>query len=81
MVIGAKNRRRYLTIDTYTISDHVQNARETNVNLQETENFSNRLRGQFGVTYQGDFGSGISLPPSFNLSATWRATASTRAKR
>jgi hypothetical protein len=69
-VIGTKNKRRYLTIDAYTISDHVVNARETNVNVQEQENFSNRLRGQFGVDYQGDFGSGISLPPSFNLTAT-----------
>jgi hypothetical protein len=69
-VIGTKNKRRYVTIDAYTISDHVDNARETNVNVQEQENFSNRLRGQFGVNYQGDFGSGVSLPPSFNLTAT-----------
>ena len=69
-VIGSKSKRRYLTIDAYTISDHVVNARETNIDVQELENFSNRLRGQFGVNYQGDFGSGISLPPSFNLTAT-----------
>jgi len=73
-VIGTKNKRRYLTIDTYTISDHVEEARETNVNIQEQENFSNRLRGQFGIAYQGDFGSGVSLPASINLTATLART-------
>ena len=54
--IGTKNHRGYITIDAYTINNHVEEARQTNFNLQETENFSNRIRGQFGDNYTGDFG-------------------------
>jgi hypothetical protein len=69
-VIGSKSRKHYLTIDSYTISDHVAQARETNVDIQDTETFSQRLRGQFGIDYVGDFGPSIALPASYNLTGT-----------
>ncbi|MBD5657238.1 MAG: LPS-assembly protein LptD, partial [Candidatus Eremiobacteraeota bacterium] len=68
--IGAKDAHRYTTIDSYTISDRVENARETNVNIQDTENFSHNLRGQFGASYQGDFGPDLSLPASLSLTGS-----------
>jgi hypothetical protein len=68
--IGAKDARRYTTIDAYTIKDHVLNERTTNVAIQDVETFTKRLRGEFGINYQGDFGSGISLPPSENITAS-----------
>jgi hypothetical protein len=68
--IGAKDARRYTTIDSYTISDRIEDARETNINIQDTENFSRHLRGQFGASYQGDFGPTLSLPASLNLTGS-----------
>ena len=68
--IGTKNHRRYVTIDAYTINNHVQNARQTNFNLQETENFSSRIRGQFGATYTGDYGPQLTLPATENFNAS-----------
>ena len=68
--IGAKDAHRYTTIDSYTISDRIQNARETNINIQDTENLSKRLRAQLGASYQGDFGPTLALPASLNLTAS-----------
>ncbi len=68
--IGTKNGRRALTIDLYTINDRIQDARETNAQIQETENFSKTVRGQFGATYTGDFGPGLSLPASVDITGT-----------
>ncbi len=68
--IGAKDKHRYTTIDAYTINDHVANARETNIDIQDTETFSRRLRGQFGINYQGDFGPDLSLPASLNITGS-----------
>ncbi|MBD5603815.1 MAG: hypothetical protein IAI48_01780 [Candidatus Eremiobacteraeota bacterium] len=68
--IGAKDKHRYTTIDAYTIDDHVAEARETNFNLQDTENFSRRLRGQFGINYEGDFGPNLTLPASLDITGS-----------
>jgi hypothetical protein len=68
--IGAKDKHRYTTIDAYTIDDHVAEARETNINIQDTENFSRTLRGQFGVNYQGDFGPDLTLPASLDITGS-----------
>jgi len=68
--IGAKDVHRYTTIDSYTINDHVLNERTTNVNVQDVETFTKRLRGQFGVNYNGDFGPGVSLPASENITGS-----------
>jgi lipopolysaccharide assembly outer membrane protein LptD (OstA) len=68
--IGTKTNRRSLSIDSYTISDHLANARLTNVSLLETENISNRLRSQIGVNYTGDFGPNVNLPARLDINAT-----------
>ena len=68
--IGTRNHRRFITIDAYTIDSRIQNARQTNVNVQETENFSNRIRGQFGATYTGDYGPALTLPATENFNAS-----------
>jgi hypothetical protein len=68
--IGAKDQHRYTTIDAYTINDHVAEARETNINVQDTENFSRNLRGQFGVNYEGDFGPDLTLPASLDITGS-----------
>lgn len=68
--IGSKTNRRSLSIDAYTISDHLQNARLTNVSLQEIENFNSRLRSSIGVNYTGDFGPDVTLPARLDINAT-----------
>jgi hypothetical protein len=68
--IGTNNHRRAIDIDSYTIDDHLQNARLTNVNVAETEAFSDHLRGQFGFLYNGDFGPGLSIPANQQITAT-----------
>jgi len=68
--IGAKDSHRYTTVDSYTINDRIQNARHTNINVQDTENFSPTLRGQFGINYEGDYGATLSLPATINLTGS-----------
>jgi hypothetical protein len=68
--IGAKDAHRYTTIDSYTIKDHTLNERTTNVTIQDVETFSKRVRGQFGVSYIGNFGPGIDIPPTENITGS-----------
>ena len=68
--IGAKDAHRYTTIDSYTIDDRTQEARQTNLNVQDTENFTKTLRGQFGLDYEGDYGPTLTLPASVNLTGS-----------
>ncbi|GAC1310519.1 MAG: hypothetical protein NVSMB21_18550 [Vulcanimicrobiaceae bacterium] len=68
--LGAQKQRRYTTIDSYTIGDRLQNARHTNIDIAETENFNRRLRGQFGFNYVSDYGANLSLPATVNLTGS-----------
>ncbi|GAC1499824.1 MAG: hypothetical protein NVS1B2_23900 [Vulcanimicrobiaceae bacterium] len=68
--VGSATQKRYTTIESYTINDKLQGARHTNVTLQETENFSRRLRGQFGLNYTGDYGANLTLPATINLTGS-----------
>jgi len=68
--LGSQRQRRYTTIDSYTINDRVQNARHTNLDIAETENFSRRLRGQFGLSYISDYGANLSLPATVNFTGS-----------
>ncbi|MGH7727585.1 MAG: hypothetical protein ACREM2_02170, partial [Vulcanimicrobiaceae bacterium] len=68
--IGSKSGRRSLSVDSYTIDNRLADARQTNVNLQETENFSNKIRGQFNYNYTGDYGPNLTLPATQNLNGS-----------
>jgi hypothetical protein len=68
--IGAKDAHRYTTIDSYTIDDRTQDARLTNLTINDVETFSRRLRAQFGVSYQSDYGPDLPIPPSINISGS-----------
>lgn len=65
-----KDNRRQTTIDAYTIDDHIVNARQNRINVVDTENFSSKLRGQFGVNYNSDFGPSVYLPPSYAVNGS-----------
>jgi len=67
--IAKKNGRRQTTIDFYGIHDRRAQQTTYNLNVQDVENFSQRLRGLFGFTYDSNFGPLVNLPPSTSLSA------------
>ena len=68
--IGRRDNRRQTNINAYTLQGQGGTGRQDNLSIQDTENFSQRTRGQFGVTYTGDYGPYVSLPASYSLSGT-----------
>jgi hypothetical protein len=68
--LGTKNYRRFATVDVETIDDKLTGSRQTNANINETENFSSRLKGQFQAQYESDYGAGVVLPPQLQVNAT-----------
>jgi hypothetical protein len=73
-VFGTKNGRRNASVDIETIDDHLTDSRQTNVTLNETENFSARLKGQFQGQYTSDYGAGVNLPPQLQIDGTFTHT-------
>jgi|GEM_PF-452653 len=71
---GTNNQRRFATFDGYTINDRLAGGRQSNATLNETEYFSNRLKGTFSFQYQGDYGPGITLPVQWNINAVLART-------
>ncbi|MDP9025334.1 MAG: hypothetical protein M3N13_08175, partial [Candidatus Eremiobacteraeota bacterium] len=65
-----KNGRRTANADIYGIHDRRSQSSTYTLNLQEVENFSQTLRGNFGYSYQSNYGPFISLPPNTNFSST-----------
>ena len=67
--IGTKNNRRVINIDTYFLHGSGENSQGNQVNaaISDTENFTQRLRGQFNFTYTGDYGPLVDLPPSLQV--------------
>ena len=65
--IGSSIGKRSTSIDSYSIDDHLQKARHTNISVQETENFNRRVRGQFGIDYVSDYGPNLALPATVDL--------------
>ena len=63
------DNRRGGTIDYYGIKDRRQQSQELNLTTTEFENFSNTLRGQFGFSYNSNFGQFINIPPNTSLNA------------
>lgn len=65
-----KNGRRSATADVYGIHDRRTQSSTYTLNLQETENFSQTTRGNFGYSYQSNYGPYTSLPPNSSFSST-----------
>jgi len=65
-----KDNKRSVDFNFYN-SRQAQGATPTsNLVIADTENFSQALRGQFGVNYQGNYAPGVFLPPSFTLTGS-----------
>ncbi len=65
-----KNGRRSASADVYGIHDRRSQSSTYTLNLQEIENFSQALRGNFGYSYQSNYGPFISLPPNTSFTST-----------
>jgi hypothetical protein len=66
---ASKKGRRSVSINVYTINNQGGGGRQTNVAVQEQENFSPHLRGNFQVNYQSNYGPLVSIPPNETVSA------------
>lgn len=67
--IAKKNGRRQASIAYSQLHDRTTQQTNINLNTQETENFSARLRGQFGFNYTSYFGPLSNIPPNEGISA------------
>ena len=61
---ASKKGRRSVSINVYTINDREAGGRQSNLALQEQENFSEHLRSNFQFSYQSNYGPLISIPPN-----------------
>jgi hypothetical protein len=57
-----RRNRRSASLDFYTISDKRVQSRQNNFSLNELENFSQTLRGNFGLTYTSNYGPYTNIP-------------------
>jgi len=65
-----RNGRRNGTVNFYGIHDRRTNSRNYNIQAQDYENFSPTLHGNFGLTYNSNFGPLTSLPSNTGVTAT-----------
>jgi len=67
--IARRSGKRRSSIDYYVIHDRRVPKTTTNVNIQDTENFSNTLRAALGIVYTGNYGPLSNIPPNETLTA------------
>lgn len=67
--IAKRNGRRTTDIAVQRVQNRTQGAVLYNAAVQDQENFSQYLRGQFNGSYQASYGPLINLPPNTNVSA------------
>jgi len=65
---AAKNGRRTVSVNLYTIDNRAAGGRQTNVAVQEQENITAHLRSNFQATYQSNYGPLVSIPPNETIS-------------
>jgi len=65
----SKRGRRSVNVNLYTINNRLAGATQTNLAVQEQENFSQHLRGNFQIAYQSNYGPLVSIPPNESISA------------
>ena len=65
-----KDGKRATDVNFYRFKSNQGEADQNNLQLNDSENFSRTLRGQFGVNYQGNYAPGVFLPPSYTLTGS-----------
>ncbi len=64
---GSRKGRRQLSINVYEQNDPIEGGRTYNAAVQEQENFSQHLRGNFQFGYQSNYGALTNVPPNESL--------------
>ena len=69
------DNKRAVDVDFYRFKNKQDGSNQNNFNLNDSENFSNRMQGQFALRYLGNYGPLITLPPSYTINGNVRYTA------
>ncbi len=64
-----RSGHRSASLTFYTINDKRISTRQNNLAVNEIENFSNSLRGNFGATYVSNYGPYTNVPPNTGFNA------------
>jgi hypothetical protein len=65
-----KDGKRAVDVNFYNARQTQGATPTSNLTLNDTENFSQALRGQFGVNYQSNYAPGVVLPATLNLTGS-----------
>lgn len=78
--INNKNGKRSTNINVQRVQNRLENTVNYNASLQDQENFSQTLHGQFNYNYTGNYGPLINLPPSNTLQGNVSHTSGTESQ-
>jgi hypothetical protein len=65
-----KDNKRSVDVNFYNARSSQGASPTSNLQINDTENFSKTLRGQFTTNYVSNYAPGVSLPPTFNLTGS-----------
>jgi len=68
--LSKRSGKRQSSVDFYAIHDRRTQTTTSNLNAQDTENFSQALRAHFAFGYNSNFGPLVNLPPNENFSGS-----------
>lgn len=68
--LSKRSGKRQSSVDFYAIHDRRTQTTTSNLNAQDTENFSQALRAYFAFGYNSNFGPLVNLPPNENFSGS-----------
>ena len=67
--IRRKDGRRQTDINFYNIKNRIDGSQNTNLAINDQENFSRATRGQVALNYTGDYGPLTTLPAQYTINA------------
>jgi hypothetical protein len=65
--ISRKDGKRVTNVDYFHLKNKFDGSQSSNLNLNDQENFSQRVKATARISYQGNYGPLISLPPSLSV--------------
>lgn len=68
--LNSRSGKRSTNLDLQRITNRLVDTVQYNIAAQDQENFSRTVRGQFGYSYQGNYGPLVNLPPNSAMNAT-----------
>jgi hypothetical protein len=65
--IARRDGKRVTNIDYFRLKNNTNGSQTTNLAINDQENFSQKVKGTARLSYQGNYGPLISLPPSLSV--------------